>query len=336
MSSSKRTIVVVGGTGRVGGSVARSLHDNPNFLVKVTSRNPHTEKARGIASLGIQVIKADSWHASKLDTAFTGAWGVFLNTDSEDASFKGEIGQPEQDMGRIVIDAARRQGVQHFVYAGLPDVDGVTQGAVSVVSFHSKGLISRYGRQAGFESFVNVNVGWMMENFWNPLYEVSFGGFARVPDAEGFLTIKLFAMGNDPESTPWTSVRDDYGDIVHGVFLGPVPWNGQVIWAVSASLSFEQVATTYNKLAGKNVARYVLQRDPVDAGTPGKTKEVNGVRDWSHFVHGNYCDGKPVDQTDVKRLKAAAADARGRHGADAELQTFEGFMRAYGFNGESM
>lgn len=259
-----------------------------------------------------------------------------MNTDSEDPDFKAEKGPPEHEMGRTVIDAARKMGVPHFVYAGSPDADRITKGEVSLVSFHSKGLISAYGREIGFKSFVNVNVGWMMENFWNPLYENSFGGFARVPDAEGFLTINLFAMSNDPESTPWTSVTDDYGDIAHGVFLNPEEWNGRVIWAISESCSFQEVVDTYNKLTASNSARYVLRTTPVIAATPGKTKEVNGVRNYSHYVKGNYCDGLPVDQTPARKLKTAASKARARQGAAAELQTFEGFIRDHGLKGEAM
>lgn len=336
MSPQQKIIVVIGGTGRVGGSVARSLHDNPEFHVKSTTRNPRSEKGQKLIADGIEVVKADSWSPSELDTALTGAWGVFLNTNSDDRDFQTRTGRPESDMGKTVIDAAKRQGVRHFVFAGLPDSEGISQGEVSILSFANKGAISDYGRRAGFDSFANVNVGWMMENFWNQSYEQAFGGFARVKDQDGFLTIRLFAMGNDPESTPWTAVRDDYGDIVHGVFLEPEKWNGQVIWAISDPISFQEVVDTYNRVTGTNVARYVRQVERVQAPTPEKTAEVNGVRDWSHHVKGNYCDGKPVDQSNAKLLKAAASKARKRHGRQLELQTFEGFIREHGIRGESM
>lgn len=334
--SDKKIIVVVGGTGRIGSSVALSLHDNPTFHVKVTSRDVMSARAARIKEAGIELVQADSWNAAELKHAFRGAWGVWLNTNSEQSDFI-EQGRKEFDMGKTVIDTATEQGVKVFVFAGLPDSYTISNGAIRITSFDHKSTIADYGRKvASFESFVNVNVGWMMENFWNPAYEKPFGGFARVLDSEGYRTLRLFAFPNTPSSVPLTSIRDDYGDIVHGVFLDPLAWDGQVVWAVSDPISFQQVTDTYNKVCGKNEARFVQLTEPVHARKPSKAKEVNGVRDYTEYVKGDYCGGKPVDLTLARTLKRAAVAARGREGASKDLQTFEGFVRTYGLNGEDM
>ena len=126
-----------------------------------------------------------------------------------------------------------------------------------------------------------------MENFWNPVYEKPFGGFARVRDNEGFLTLKLFKMGNTPETTPFTSIRDDYSDIVHGIFLENEKWDQQTIWAVSHPVSFQEVVDAYNRIAGKELARYVVPSAQVKADTPEKVKEVTGISQYVEFVKGN-------------------------------------------------
>lgn len=86
-----------------------------------------------------------------------------------------------------------------------------------------------------------------MENAFDPKYTAAFGGFATTPDADGFLTYRVPAMGNDPESVPWLAVADDYGDFVHGVFLDPERWNGRYIHGVSESASFAGLTAKFQK-----------------------------------------------------------------------------------------
>ncbi|KAF9891328.1 hypothetical protein FE257_004183 [Aspergillus nanangensis] len=334
MISSKKTIVVIGGTGMVGGSVARSLKDNPDFQVILTTRDPNSEKACQLREQGCLLVKADSWNASELDTAFSGAWGVFLNTDSDDLNFKNEVGPPESAMGKIVIDAAIRQGVQYFVFQGLPQANRLTNGEVSILSFDNKNAIAHYGRKAGFESFVEVNIGWAMDICFMETYGKAFGGFATIPDSEGFLSLKIFPMttkDNDAEPIPWTSVRDDYGDAVHAVFLDPPKYSNRIIWAISDAVGFQTVVDAYNRLTGTDVARYVPQTEPLKAATPGKTKEVNGLRNYCHYMKGKYCNGVVTNDEllqEMRTLKALASQARGR--GTVSPQTFEGFLRDHG------
>lgn len=95
------------------------------------------------------------------------------------------------------------------------------------------------------ETATIVNAGWFLENAFDPKYVASFGGFAVSRDDEGFLTWKTPPMGNDPESVPWLSATDDYGDIVHGVFLEPERWDGSFIDAVSESMGFGELTALF-------------------------------------------------------------------------------------------
>ncbi|KAK2796751.1 hypothetical protein FQN50_009432 [Emmonsiellopsis sp. PD_5] len=328
LASGKKIVVVIGGTGMVGGSVARSLHDNPEWWVRITTRDPTTPKAKRCIDEGFDVVKADSWNGEELDAAIKGAYAVFLNTDSDDLNFKNEIGPPESAMGKIVIDAAIRQGVKYFVFAGLPESNRLTNGEVPIVSFDGKNAIANYGRKVGFESFVEVNIGWAIDIFWMEAYCKAFGGFATIPDKEGFLTLRLFPM----RTIPWTSVKDDYGDAVHAVLLSPEKYDNRTIWAVSEIMTFEDVANTYNRVTGTKTARYVPEHEPLKAATPGKTKEVNGLRNYCSYMKGDYCNGQRTDEnlmTEIRELKAIGAKARGRSGAQAKTQTIEGFIRAH-------
>ncbi|KAH6873407.1 hypothetical protein B0T10DRAFT_588772 [Thelonectria olida] len=325
--SGKKTVVVIGGTGEYGGSVALSLNDNPAFHVRVTTRDPTTEKAQKKSAAGIEVVKADSWESEELGNAFKGAWGLYVNTDSDDPNFKAGIGPPESEMGTTIIDAAKKAGVKHFVYAGLPEASRVTNGEVPILSFDTKHFIFNYAKKAGFETATRVNAGWALENFEKELYRVAFGGFHTFPDDEGNLTLKVFPMGNDPEIVPWTAVRDDYGDQVHAVFLDPARYNGGTYWLLSDPQSFQALPDAYNKWSGIEKARYVPLTGRMTASTPGKTKEVNGLHDYCHWVKGNYLNGEPAHLRDSIPLKRLGAEARGKTGQDLELMTVDRYYQ---------
>lgn len=318
-------IAVVGGAGNIGRSVVTALHDSLEFCPRVTSRDPTTGKAKEFADGGIEVVKADSWIPEELDAAFKGCWGLFVNTNSDDPNFKNEVGPPESEQGRIIIDAAIRQGIKHFVFQNLPAASKITNGEVPILSFDNKEAISDYAKAAGFQTVTNVNLGWVLEVFWLPTYVDAFGGLAQRPDEGGFLSLKVPPMGNDPELVPWTAVEHDYGDAVLGVFMDPEPWAGKTVWAVSDPRSFQDLVDAYNEISGTKRARRVIPTGSLKTMTEGKTKEVNGLFGYCHWVKGNYCGNKPVDLTDMKTLKALGAKARGRTGKDAELQTVEEF-----------
>lgn len=70
--------------GNQGGAVARSLLRNKNFVVRGITRNPGSDAAKALASLGAEMVKADGFNKDEMKTAFEGSWGAFINTQSED------------------------------------------------------------------------------------------------------------------------------------------------------------------------------------------------------------------------------------------------------------
>ena len=85
MASSK-IITVYGATGSQGGSVVQSLLQNKSqsFKIRGITRNPDSEKAKVLASQGVEVVKADGFVKEEVVEAFRGSWGVFVNTNSDD------------------------------------------------------------------------------------------------------------------------------------------------------------------------------------------------------------------------------------------------------------
>ena len=97
-----------------------------------------------------------------------------------------------------------------------------------------------------FTTVTACNAGWYLENFRVPELAQAFGGFPLVEDKEGYLTWEIPHWGG-PDRVPWISVADDYGDMVHGVFLNPEKWKGRTLQGVSDINSFGGLVEEFEK-----------------------------------------------------------------------------------------
>lgn len=88
-----------------------------------------------------------------------------------------------------------------------------------------------------FATVTACDAGWYFENFRVAPLAQAFGGFPLFEDNEGYMTWKIPHWGG-PDRVPWISVADDYGDMVHGVFLDPEKWKGKKLQGVSDISSF--------------------------------------------------------------------------------------------------
>ena len=79
-----KLITIFGATGNQGGSVARSLLQNPTFSVRGITRNPSSEASSALTSLGMEMVKADGFNFDEVVNAFQGSWGAFVNINSDD------------------------------------------------------------------------------------------------------------------------------------------------------------------------------------------------------------------------------------------------------------
>nr|NIW24717.1 NmrA family NAD(P)-binding protein [Gammaproteobacteria bacterium] len=110
---STRTILVAGATGTQGGAVARELNAR-GYRVKGLTRNPNSERARAMTALGIEMVQGNFDDPESLDAALAGAYGAFSVQQYRGVGVDGEIRQ-----GKAFADAAKRAGVQHFVYTSV-------------------------------------------------------------------------------------------------------------------------------------------------------------------------------------------------------------------------
>lgn len=73
-----------------------------------------------------------------------------------------------------------------------------------------------------------------------------FGGFPFQADEEGYYTLRVPRWGGN-EHINFIAVGDDYGDLVHGVFLNPEKHNGQLVQGMSESATATQLVEAFEK-----------------------------------------------------------------------------------------
>ena len=111
--SDQKIILVTGATGQQGGATARELLQH-HYTVRAMTRNPASERAAALSKLGAQVVQGDLDDTASLEQAIQGAWGVYAVQNTWEAGVEGEEVQ-----GKRVAEAAKRLGVQHFVYSSV-------------------------------------------------------------------------------------------------------------------------------------------------------------------------------------------------------------------------
>lgn len=85
-----------------------------------------------------------------------------------------------------------------------------------------------------------------MENFLNEHLSRIGGGFPLYTDEEGYLTFRFPQWGGQGE-IPFIAIEDDYGDLVHGVFLDPKRYNGKFIHGMSHAATPVQAVESFEK-----------------------------------------------------------------------------------------
>ncbi|PVI04426.1 NAD(P)-binding protein [Periconia macrospinosa] len=319
--SSPRLITVYGATGAQGNSVIRSLQQNKtsSFTLRATTRNLSSIAAQELAAAGFEIVQADGLDKASLVAAFKDSWGVFVNTDSSAAS-DGKGGSREVEIGWNLVDAAVEAGVEVFVYSGLKSAKRITGGKVEVEFFEQKTAIFEYAlsKRPQFKSVVSVVAGWYIENFANERFRDLIGGFPSQVDTspevkekygENMLVLHVPKWGGR-EDVPFIDITNDYGDIVHAVFLEPSVWDGKSIQAVSDIRSWSDAVEAFQKVTHKNAIYQELPLDEFQTYGVWALEMFKRMFEFFQVSGGEYY-GERTENGTAKGLKEKAWRARG-------------------------
>ena len=117
--SKKKIIAVLGATGAQGGGLVRAIlaDKSGEFTVRALTRDVNSDKAKALAKLGAEVVKADIDNYDSLKSAFTGAYGVYAVT------FFWEHFSPEKETAEAkqIAKAAKEANVKHIIWSTFED-----------------------------------------------------------------------------------------------------------------------------------------------------------------------------------------------------------------------
>src|SRR5947209_364623 len=113
MSNSERIVLITGATGRQGGAVMRHMLPKSWKLRALVFRADETTVQR-LRSQGIEVVRGNLEDPPSLEAATRGVYGVYSVQDFWSVGAKREVQQ-----GKNIADAARKAGVEHFVYSSV-------------------------------------------------------------------------------------------------------------------------------------------------------------------------------------------------------------------------
>jgi uncharacterized protein YbjT (DUF2867 family) len=208
-------VVVTGGTGRQGGSVARHLLAD-GWNVAALVRNPDSPAAQMLVDQGVELRQGDLEDRASIDAALKGANGVYSVQSWKDG-IDAEVRQ-----GFNLAEAAAAAGVEHFVYSS---VGGVERDS-GVPHFESKWRIEERIRELDLPYTI-----------WRPVYFMENLLWQKDAIQGGHLVSMM-----DPEVPLQFIAVEDIGAFVAMSFRTPGTWLGKCTEIASDELTFNRVA----------------------------------------------------------------------------------------------
>ena len=222
-----RIVLITGATGKQGGAVARHLAGK-GFKVRAMTRKVDSAAARALAASGAEVVKGDLDDAASLEAALKGAWGAFAVQNTWEAGV-----EHEEEQGKRFAAAARKAGIQHFVYSSV----GSAHRQTGVPHFDNKWRIEETIRGLGFPSRVIIRPVFFMENLTSPW----------------FLNGDNLCAAMDPKTVLQMIAVDDIGKYGARAFTDAAALNGREIDLAGDAVTMPEAAKILSKGLGRPI-----------------------------------------------------------------------------------
>ena len=229
MENTNKTVLVTGATGRQGRAVIRHMLRN-EWKLRALTRSPNAPAAQELTRQGVEVVQGDLEDPASLERAARGVYGVYSVQDFWSVGVKREVQQ-----GKNVADAAKKSGVEHFVYSSA----GGAERNSGIDHFESKWEVENYIRRLGLPATMIRPVAFM-ENYYIDQVEI------------GILKGKLM----DPirADKPYQTIAtNDIGAFVAFAFDRPKEFIGLELEIAGSELTNPEAAQVFGRVLGKRV-----------------------------------------------------------------------------------
>jgi uncharacterized protein YbjT (DUF2867 family) len=230
----KLKILVVGATGKQGGSVARALLER-GHEVRALTRSADSPAARGLEGIGAEIVEGDLSDWESLVEFLEDVDGVFGVTTPYESGVEADSQQ-----GFNLVDAAEEAGVRHLVFSSI----GKANTGTGIPHFDSKLVVEEYLRESGVP-YTIIGPVFFMENWLSPWFLPAL--------QEGNVAL---AMPGE-RKLAHISVRD-IGNFVALIFERRDEFLGERIDIASDDLSGQEVAESIGKHTGRSLGFFQI------------------------------------------------------------------------------
>jgi len=280
MPSPDKTIAVINASGRqaasfirvataVGYHVRAQLRNLEGVVATEVSSNPHVTvlqgelytKERPAEKAAVDVtrngpISGIGVNHRLISDLFRGAHFAFINT-----TFYGD----ELKIGEALADAAKRAGIQHYIYSSMPDHHAYNKDWPSLPLWASKHQVEDYVKKIGLPATF-VYTGIYNNNFTSLPYPL----FCTEMQKDGSWVWQ--APFHPDAKLPWLDAEHDVGPAILQIFKdGVKKWGGRRIALAYEMLTPKEACRVFSRGVGRPV-RYV--RGPIEV----KVKIPEGYR----------------------------------------------------------
>ena len=303
----KKIIAVVGATGAQGGGLVRAIMNDKNseFTARALTRDPDSDKARALAELGTEVVKADLDNEESLRRAFEGAYGAFCVT------FFWDHFSPDKELkqAKAMARAARDANLKHIIWSTLED----TRRWVSLSDNRMPTLMGKYkvphfdakGEANAFFTELDLPVTFLHTSFYWDNFIFFGSGPQKGEDGKLYLTFPM-----DDKKLPGIAA-EDIGKCAYGIFKDGKKYIGKSVGIAGEHLTGTQMAETLSKALGREV-RY-------------RSIEPEAYRKMG-FAGADDLGNMFQFKRDFEKDFTGSRDLHTSRSLNPELQTFEGWL----------
>jgi uncharacterized protein YbjT (DUF2867 family) len=240
--NSKKRILVIGATGAQGGSVARTLLADDQYIVRILTRNPTSDKAIDLLAAGAEIAMGDLEDLQSLKRAMKDCYGVYGVTNYREHFHR------EYHQGVNLINAVSTSGIRHFVFHTLSDYYKLSGGQFPVPEFDIKAKLQRYCLQLDIPTTF-VQIAFYYENFLSS-FPLRFGSDNKWH----------FGFPQGHTKLAMASV-EDLGPVVASIFNNPVEYIGRTIGVVAEDDTCSNYAKTMSGVLNEDICYEYIPRE---------------------------------------------------------------------------
>lgn len=287
----RKIIAVVGATGAQGSGLVRAIlaDKSGEFAARALTRNPDSDKAKELAQLGAEVVKADVDDQASLEKAFAGAYGAYCVT------FFWEHFSPAKELAQVrnMAAAAKADGLKHVVWSTLEDTRKwvpldddrmpTLQEKYKVPHFDAKGEANEIFAKQGVPT-TNLLTSFYWDNF-------IYFGLEPKRGEDGMLAITL-PMGG--KKLPGIAAVD-IGKCAFGVFKRGPEYIGKTVGIAGEHPTGEQMAAALSHALGETIRYNSVEPDVFRGfGFPG-ADDLGNMFQFKRDFESDFCGARSVE-----------------------------------------